>query len=409
MKTLGLRIATGILCLSFASCEQTVLSSQSQSQDRPKDSAVQVANPPSAVVDDGVKSLEVGGAPVESRLKFDSNEWFRFHVDSGKRYRIVLESNVPHALGGVEESNLLYPQFLLNSDSLTQLMDFYPDELEVHYCGLRTGPALLWLRAANSEDTVRYRVSVVLDTTGVDAYEPDDDPVHASQIGTEGGSQIRFLRTREHDWAWFPMEAGKSYRIETSGNLASFDLHQGGAFEDSILRSNWTLGSKTQDKIFTASRTGKALLDISGFGSYTLSVQTVSMDQDAYEPDDIPGRATSIQIGAELQTHVLRAGEIDYLKFQGDSGVVYTASVSFQGSGKSLNLSVLNTSDTLWHWSVPGPDGIRLPVAQNSTVTISGQDSVSFLAIRSGEFLVKVEGAETDARGPYTINVNRKP
>ncbi|MBK8802266.1 MAG: hypothetical protein IPN71_09470 [Fibrobacteres bacterium] len=409
MKSIARLLAAGILFLTFASCEQTVLSSQPQAQDHAKDSVVQVANPPTSVVGDGLKTLEVGGPPVDGRLKHDSNSWVRFRVDSGKRYQIVLESKPLRAVGGVHETSLLYPQFQMTSDSLTQFVDFYPDEPMAPYYAYRTGPAVMWLRSDSPEDTAKYRVSVVLDTTGIDAYEPDDLPGKPSRIETDGVSQSRFLPIRDHDWISFPMEVGMSYRIVASGGLFGFDLHQGGAFEDSTIRAASSFGSRDHECHFTASRTARGLIDVSGYGPYQVSVKVDSVDQDAFEPDGIPSRANWIQANGDFQSHVLRAGEVDYVRFHGDSGARYEVAASFQGGGKSIKLSALNTSDTLWRMSVPGPDGIPIPFAQNSTLTTADQGYVSFLAKRTGEFLIEIRGDEPTARGPYLIWVNRNP
>ncbi|HNY31229.1 MAG TPA: hypothetical protein PKO15_10115 [Fibrobacteria bacterium] len=419
MNTPGLRIAAGILCLAFVSCDQTVLSSQPQAQENAKDSTVRVANPPTSVVGDGLKTLEVGGAPIEGRLRYDSIECFRIYVEKGKAYFIVLESEAKYTSGSVHETSLPYPENLLDRDSATQLLAFSPNETKAHYRGRRTGPAVLRVRSEFLEDTARFRVSLILDTSGNDAYESDDVPGHPSQIEPDGSVQARFLSFDDHDWIQFPMVSGKSYRIEVKGNILRevfpFYLHQGGVFGDSVLNSDNVTDREMSSCYFTSGRTGMALIEISNSfrwsdtGSYRVSVQVDSTDQDPYEPDGAGGRETSIRVGDEIQSHVLRLRDYDLLKFHGEKDMDYTVSVNFQGNGSALKVTVLNISDTTWHSSVPGPDGIWTPYVEHSEVLISEQGSLSFKAKRTGEFIIQIRGDDPLARGPYQVHVDRSP
>lgn len=403
MKSIPFPAALMSLCLFAAGCDRVV-------ESEPNSQPIPTSDTTSRVNDDATRAapLELGGPSRTDTLRADGEDWFVFPADSGAFYLLEIESGLTNVTGILWEPGLARDFDPSDNTTMSRLITLYPGIDSTHFRASRTGSVYLRISSREIEDTGAYRISLSVDTTGIDAFEPDDSQGSASTLIPDGREQQHFLREREHDWIRVPVVAGMGYRVVGTGSngykgyTLPYTLHQASSFEDSVILV------QEDTLFFTPSRTGDVFLDLTGWGAYTISVHSDSSDRDEFEPDDLPSRATALPERGIAQTHALARGNTDYVRFHADSGSVYTVSATFSGSGAGILAEILNTADTTWSYTVPGPDGIRYPVAHHTLLYVQDADSATFTALRTRDYLIKVTGRDATSRGTYTIAVHRK-
>lgn len=395
MKNPLLLAFLGMSCLLVNGCDRVI---DPDSQIGSGDSASAARNDvPSAAM-----PLVVGGDAVADHLDSSGRDWFRFHADSGKRYRIVFPTSPSHGYGGACQTDSTDPSMWSDRTISCALFDVGAGEDGATILAERTGSVFIQIVSHGVEDTGTYRIAVELDTAGIDAWEPDDDKSRATALPTDGTKQSHALPVGDHDWYRIAVQSGKGYMVTTQGGgVWRLALHQDSPYGDSVvLAQPSSLVSPTLGLFFNAARTGDVWVEVEGVcSSYTISAVVDTVDRDAFEPDDLPESASSIAVSGEPQAHRLRLQDVDYVRFHADSGATYTVSAAFRGEGGKLRVQVLDIDDTVWTRTVPGPDGIRIPVPQNAGFDVSSDDSTSFKAKWTRDFLVKIEGASTSVQG----------
>ena len=243
--------------------------------------------------------VDVGGTVTGTIGSAGDNDWFRVELEAGTRYQIDLEGSdtgrgtvSDPVINGVRDAEGNAITGTLNDDSgvgINARTVFTPTASGTHYIDMR---------AVEASDTGTYTLSViVLGANGVSEAHLDFPTTAATTGRVEvGGSATGYIdRDTDHDMFKVTLRAGRLYRIDVEGvptgrgsqpdpNLALFDNANSrllGADDDCGIGLNGRL-------VFTPAADGTYLLlvgtdifvasDISGTGTYTLSVREVTAD-----------------------------------------------------------------------------------------------------------------------------------
>ena len=243
--------------------------------------------------------VDVGGTVTGTIGSAGDNDWFRVELEAGTRYQIDLEGSdtgrgtvSDPVINGVRDAEGNAITGTLNDDSgvgINARTVFTPTASGTHYIDMRT---------AGTSDTGTYTLSVIVLGANGASEAHLDFPTTAATTGRVevGGSATGYIdRDTDHDMFKVTLRAGRLYRIDVEGvptgrgsqpdpNLALFDNANSrllGADDDCGIGLNGRL-------VFTPAADGTYLLlvgtdifvasDISGTGTYTLSVRDVTTD-----------------------------------------------------------------------------------------------------------------------------------
>lgn len=262
--------------------------------------------------------LSVGGASQHHFLQPWDQDWFKFSVDSGKRYSISMNNSPNGAHTVFWGSKFFIFSDSSNStpiDSLGKTFDFR---------AVHSGTYFVEYSLPDWYYTGSYDISVRLDSIQ-DRFEADDLRFQAAWITTDSTPQRHILSLGDHDWIKFRVDSGMSYEVRTtydSTNLIRFVI-----FSDSSRTSGDTASGYYGRSIKTY-HDGVVYVDIydelaSITGPYKVAVSIDTADVDAYEPDDNSSQASWITTDSVAQRHKIQYGEVDWFRFSVDSGSVY--------------------------------------------------------------------------------------
>ncbi len=214
-----------------------------------------------------------------------------------------------------------------------------------------------YLKIEHTQDTygsdTTYRLKVTTQNNCAGFYEPNDTCNMAKDIAVNGVSQTHnFCRKDDTDWSRFPVQAGSVYRISASniGADANAQLSLYGNCQEV------SFGSGQQHIDFPASYNGFVFVKIENqpgtlYGSnteYHLQVSRINgCNTDAFEMDDTPVDASTLNLGGTGQTHnICPAGDVDWAKFQATAGLTYTMETLNLGSKGDTKMCLYNADGT---------------------------------------------------------------
>jgi Zn-dependent metalloprotease len=194
-------------------------------------------------------------------------------------------------------------------------------------------------------------------SSGPDAYEDDDDYTQANAIATDGSGQTHnFHDAGDQDWVYFA-SSGNTCIIETF-NLGSWSdtymyLYDAGLNE---LASDDDGGNGLASRIVwpvTSSGTYYVMVRHYSSGTYgvdtnyDLAVTCSGSGEDAYEPDDTSGQASTITVNGSAQTHNFHdAGDQDWVRFSATVGASYVIETFNLGSNGDTYMYLYDTDGT---------------------------------------------------------------
>jgi len=306
-------------------------------------------------------------------VPMSSQDWIKFQVAAGKSYRIRTTSSFVMDVAYYPDSTTT----ISSSDQGTG----------TEFRATKNGTAFVMLKAYNGfPDAGAYDVAVSVDTVGVDAYEPDDLPSQAASIPSNGSAQSHYLQPGEVDWIKFQTDSGKAYLVDYSGlNYPYIQI-----YSDSTGTTVAFIGTSAVG--FRAKATQTYYAEIAGtdtYGPYKVSVM-VDTNTDAYEPDDTRATASTIDVGSG-QAHYLQPGDVDWVKFQADSGTTYTIGLSTRSDAETdiyLRDSTGSSLESSYsYYGMPG--------------------SITYTPTISGTYYLDVIGNSSWVSGVYSISVSK--
>lgn len=335
-------------------------------------------------------------------------DWIRFRARAGMTYHIDLEN-----IGAAAQPRLaLYARCgaePISEAAVGAAIDWPARAGGLYYVQVSDADP------ASYGPSAYYRLRLSADGQEPDPFEPDNQPVDAQAVPTDGAPQLRTISpTNDQDWFYFMADSGESFRIET------FDL---GPVSDTVLclyDSDGTvalacdddggagLGSRLQ---WRASRSGRYHIKIRDYrpevggaqASYRLAVTTSASacDADSWEADSSYYQAVSIATDGTWQhRNTCPAGDTDWVRFWAPAGRTYAI--------ETANLG-LNADTVLTLYDVDG----QTPLWTNDDVGTGRASRILWRFQREGVYYVKMEpytaassgrGAEYDLRvSPSTV------
>lgn len=245
-------------------------------------------------------------------LPAKSLDWFKFRVDSGKSYRVVAKGSLPVDVDCRLDSNDY------RSVSATEWLVFKATRTTTILGNIEEAWGAAKLGGA-------YEIKISVDTADIDAYEPDDRPAQATEIVVGGVARKHRLQAGESDWFWFQADSGESYSVQRSF-LDHFAITS--VFDDTARGKVVSGGSWVGIKAKASGRLWVSVgADAHSLGPYTIEVLR-DTSTDAHEPDDTWQTAHPIVVDAPAQSPVLKAGDVDWMKFEVDSGKSYVVELA---------------------------------------------------------------------------------
>jgi hypothetical protein len=317
--------------------------------------------------------------------------------DTGETLEIVFANDGDESASGVDFI------IILSADKQRS-----PSDFEIYYgTGLSLGPSSTQVRTVNTGDldlsgvsAGTYHIGAVIDpddfveetnegnnaaftpeaydvddsgggggSVPADAYEPNDAPGSATSIPVGGWVSATISPSGDQDWFYFYAEPGISYDIET------FPASGGVAMDTVIELTDGSGYPLTYDTSFADDKPSSYYSLIAGFtvntaqyvyivvyefddmylGHYELSV--TGAPYDPFEPNDVVGDATYIEVSTSSQDHTLGAsiapaGDVDWFYFYAEPGTAYdietfaTGGVNYGGGGVDMD-TVIELTDYL--------------------------------------------------------------
>jgi predicted metal-dependent phosphotriesterase family hydrolase len=305
-------------------------------------------------------------------LQAGDDDWYKFDVQAGKAYRVVVSSSFSG-------------EFYLYPDS-TSTSQTYSSSSSASIKPTKTGRMFLDFSGYSSTSSGAYKVAIYLDTAGVDKYEPDDTRAQATLITTDSAVQSHYLQAGEDDWYKFDAQAGKSYKVTVSSSFTGESY----VYADSATTSSSQTYSSSSTYTVKAAKTGRMFVDFSGYstsytGAYKIAISVDTAGVDKYEPDDTRATATLITTDSAVQTHYLQAGEDDWYKFEAQAGKTYKVTTSSSFTGESY---------------------VYADSATTSSQTYSSSSTYTVKAAKTGRMFVDFSGYSTSYTGAYKIAIS---
>ena len=307
-------------------------------------------------------------------LQGNSLDWIKFPVVAGKSYKIRATSSYG-----------MYVTCYADSTTNTSSSD---DVTSTDFRATKNGMVFVELDSYDGPpDAGAYKVAVSVDTVGVDAYEPDDLPSQAASIPTDGTVQKHYLQHGEMDWIKFKTDSGTAYLVDYSGlNYPSIRIYADSTGSVSAASGTSAVGFRAKaSQTYYAKITGTDT-----YGPYTVSV-VADTNTDAYEPDDTRATASTLTAGSG-QRHYLQPGDVDWVKFQADSGTAYTIGLGATSDAETDIYLCDSTGSSLksgYAWS-----------------GLSG--SIAYTPAVSGTYYLEVVGNSSWVYGTYSISLAKK-
>jgi len=257
--------------------------------------------------------------------------------------------------------------------------------------------------SASGSDT-NYDLQVISSTSGsADTYEPDDTPVQANPISTDGSAQTHnFHYAGDNDWVEFSATAGTSYLIETLNLGASSDTYMYLYETDAttLIDQDDDGGPGLASRIeWTAPSNSNYYVKVRHFNSdthgpdtsYDLQItDTGCVGGDSYEPDNAASLANPIATDGSTQTHdFFCAGDSDWVSFSAVAGINYVL--------ETLNLG--SNSDTYVY--LYGTDAATI-IDQDDDGGPGLASRIEWTAPASGTYYVRVRHYSSAASGTNT-------
>lgn len=168
---------------------------------------------------------------------------------------------------------------------------------------------------------VRLRISSFAD----DSTEPaNSTAAGALDLGTDSIPAKGLLIGSDQDFFAVTLDSGSTYRFaySTDGNAsASMALLTTESATSPVFSSTSTI------QAYTATKTGKHYLRMTGYSSSSLARYSVVVNKiasDTFELDNIRTAAKPIAVGSETQKRVLTKDDVDWIAVPVDSGASYT-------------------------------------------------------------------------------------
>lgn len=227
-------------------------------------------------------------------------------------------------------------------------------------------------------------------TVKADIYEPDNVMGNAKRIYPDSAAQERTLKRGDIDYALLTTEAGKTYKIFTSGNVDTkiqiFNLSS----TVPILEGDDSPGNPNASVTLISTSYGTYYIGVSGadetvIGAYTLSVIT-SVGPDSYESDSLPQASRTITNNSS-QSRTLMQKDVDWVRFTAASNDTLIAAAA-------------------------GTCPIRMFLFDRDTITqiasSAATDSVAILNYKisiGGTYFIKIVATDSLSEGSYTLSL----
>lgn len=252
-----------------------------------------------------------------------------------------------------------------------------------------------------------YDLRIGPDGNDVDAYEPDNGPAQARTLMLGSTSVHRnFHEAGDVDWVKVAVDASASYVLETLNLGRRSDTYLTLYDTDgvTILATNDDSDGLAARIEWVAPRAGVQFVSVrhhsrSTFGAGTDYDLRVTSGQrsaaDPYEPDNHPGQARAIEVGATQAGRTFHVvGDVDWLRFPAAGGAGYVI--------ETLNLGTrVDTVLTLY-----APDGATVLATNDDSVGLGSR--IEWVPAYTGHYFISVRNfnrAVFNANGGYDLRI----
>jgi hypothetical protein len=219
------------------------------------------------------KSIPTDGTVQSHYLQGTESDFLKCRVDSGVSYRIQVRGNAA----------IRYDVYVDSADSAASYRGYTTSLFKAR----KSGTSVIAVSPYLPDDFGAYTISIVVDTFGIDKYEPDDSWSSATSIATDGVPQQHYLQAGESDWLRFEADSGKWYKVVATDKLSDLQYY---LCHGDPTRPDWSTSGFDRTG-FQAVKSGTHYLRMIAFnpndqGEYSVSVLADTVGIDAYVPDD---------------------------------------------------------------------------------------------------------------------------
>jgi len=260
--------------------------------------------------------LVVGNPDIGKTASSITENWFRFHADSGKTYSINHTAN---------STNTLVTSFWnVDSAKLTESVarpsasrsEFVCQKSGTYFYKVTSSSILKYSTALMSTDRLPTWYS------GLDEYEPDSTMRTASTISVDAAPVNHTLTRNDVDWIRFHTATGKAYGIQLlSSQNCSLAVYSADSIQQTVGDSY--LGAR----VFIPASGADFYLRVStNSDSASYGVQVTTLSDDEYERDETRETAKELYTTGTTQDRTL-SGTHDVIKFRVQAGKKYWARI----------------------------------------------------------------------------------
>ncbi|MEN9306221.1 MAG: hypothetical protein RL173_153 [Fibrobacterota bacterium] len=293
------------------------------------------AEPPTATMSSATETMSsatelvLGNPDIGKTISGITENWFRFHADSGKAYAIVLSA---------DSAKLLNPSFWTVDSARTTDTVVRKSESRTEFIFPKTGT---YYFKVTSPSIVKYGTRLLkLDRlpswyTGMDDYEPDSTMQDALTIPVDVGLFRHTIKGGDLDWIRFHADSGTTYKV-LPRNLGRSIFSS-----DSVAQTPITSIDPDGSAYFVARSTGDYFVRYTTTSSSYVEYwpQVFTVPNDRYEPDDTPEDAKEIPTDGTTQERLM-TGTLDVIKFQAKKGISYTVRIINKSPKNPLDLNI---------------------------------------------------------------------
>lgn len=333
------------------------------------------------------KDIQLGGVVGAGK----SVTWVKFQGTSGHTYTYTY---LPRGQGTLQV-------YLLNGkDTLAQVSTPRTGDSIVFPC-TRAGTYLVRVVGpSGTKPTLKVGENDILPMYVVsgDGFEPDYDTAHASTWDFKNPTQYHtthYTGVMDTDWVRIPVDSGTTLTLDLEGTFTmvpSIGRPQADLFEKDGQPTRWNGGNGNWT--LAVFHTRVVYLRLCGSDTismpYSLSISAKSgfpataFLPDPYEPDQTRDKAATLGFDTSGQSRTLhgdeRTDDVDWLRFQADSGTLYRVRVDTRNSEGHPPVDLLSK------------DGIRQILSDSLLDRWGASHSWAFACTRSADYFLRVQG-----------------